>query len=143
MTDFGLKALWFSLAALIASPAAGQDWPQFRGPSGQGIAAVSGVPIEWSETENVRWKTPIAGVGWSSPVVSGGQIWLTTAIEDEGSLRAVCLDRETRRDPARRGSVSQRRSRSHRRQEQPRVAHAPSWTENGCSFTSARTAPRV
>jgi outer membrane protein assembly factor BamB len=95
MTDFSLKTLWFSLALLIASPAAGQDWPQFRGPSGQGIAAVSGVPIVWSESENVRWKTSIAGVGWSSPVVSGAQIWLTTAVEDEGSLWAVCLDRES------------------------------------------------
>jgi outer membrane protein assembly factor BamB len=95
MNDFGFKALWLLLGTLLASPLVGQDWPQFRGPSGQGLVTAIGIPIQWSETENVRWKTPIAGVGWSSPVLSGEQIWLTTAIESEGSLRAVCLDRET------------------------------------------------
>jgi outer membrane protein assembly factor BamB len=95
MNDFGFKTLWILLWSVVASPLVGQDWPQFRGPSGQGLASASGLPTGWSETENVRWKTPIAGVGWSSPVVSGDQIWLTTAIESEGSLRAVAVDRET------------------------------------------------
>jgi outer membrane protein assembly factor BamB len=52
-------------------------------------------PLHWSEAENVRWKTPIDGLGWSSPVVEGDQIWLTTAIESDGSLRAMCINRET------------------------------------------------
>jgi outer membrane protein assembly factor BamB len=87
-----------SLIALLgvvatALTAVGQEWPQFRGPDGQGHATVSSVPTSWSETENIAWKTPIPGLGWSSPVVNGNQIWLTTAIEDAGSLRAICVDR--------------------------------------------------
>ena len=72
-----------------------EDWPQFRGPDGQGHATAKGLPANWSETENIRWKVPIAGLGWSSPVVNGKQVWVTTAIDDEGSLRAVCLDRQS------------------------------------------------
>ncbi|HEX3727121.1 MAG TPA: PQQ-binding-like beta-propeller repeat protein [Pirellulales bacterium] len=71
------------------------DWPQFRGADGQGHATARGVPTTWSESENVRWKTPIRGSGWSSPVVAGDQVWLTTAIEEEQSLRAICVARES------------------------------------------------
>lgn len=72
------------------------DWPQFRGPSGDGHAAAHGVPTEWGEEKNVIWKTEIPGGGWSSPVVSGDQVWLTTAVEESDgavSLRAVCIRR--------------------------------------------------
>jgi outer membrane protein assembly factor BamB len=79
----------------LRSALAAESWPQFRGPEGQGHSVARNLPTTWSENENVRWKTPIAGLGWSSPVVQGRQIWLTTAIEAEGSLRAVCVDRET------------------------------------------------
>ncbi|MEM7231471.1 MAG: PQQ-binding-like beta-propeller repeat protein [Planctomycetota bacterium] len=71
------------------------DWPQFRGPDGQGHSRAIGVPLRWSETENVVWKTPIPGSGWSSPVVSGEQVWMTSASDDGLSLRAVCVDRES------------------------------------------------
>jgi outer membrane protein assembly factor BamB len=71
------------------------DWPEFRGPTQGGVSTATGVPIEWSETENVVWKQPIPGLGWSSPVLVEGRIYLTTATgsADEGeiSLRAVCL----------------------------------------------------
>jgi outer membrane protein assembly factor BamB len=87
--------LLFAAVATLGSTSAAADWPQFRGPDGQGHATAVGSPIHWSESENIRWKVPIAGLGWSSPVVSGQQVWLTTASETEGSLRAVCLDRET------------------------------------------------
>jgi outer membrane protein assembly factor BamB len=83
------------LGRLIAPSAAAEDWPQFRGPDGQGHANAVGLPTTWSETQNILWKVPVAGLGWSSPVVAGQQIWLTTAIEAEQSLRAICLDRET------------------------------------------------
>lgn len=56
------------------------EWPQFRGPQGQGHSTATGLPIIWSETENIVWKTAISGEGHSSPVISGNQIWLTTAI---------------------------------------------------------------
>src|SRR5262245_56290318 len=76
-----------------------EDWPQFRGPTGQGISSERGVPLEWSESRNVVWKRPVPGLGWSSPVVSGNQIWLTTAIAEKGaaSLRAIAYDLETGR----------------------------------------------
>ena len=78
-----------------------EDWPQFRGPTGQGHSAERGLPLEWSDSRNVIWKTPVPGRGWSSPVVSGGRIWLTTAIENQyltASLRAIAFDAETGRE---------------------------------------------
>jgi outer membrane protein assembly factor BamB len=70
-----------------------QDWPQFRGPDGQGHASVTTIPQKWSEgAANIKWTTPIDGLGWSSPVVADGKIWLTTATEGNKSLRAICLD---------------------------------------------------
>src|SRR5689334_20523491 len=71
------------------------DWPQFRGPTGQGISEERGLPLTWSETKNVRWKVAIPGRGWSSPVVQGDRIWLTTATEEGKSLRAIAVDRNT------------------------------------------------
>ena len=70
-------------------------WPQFRGPTGQGCIANASVPTGWSETENIRWKAAVPGLGWSSPVIEGDQIWLTTSTDEGRSLRAICLDRET------------------------------------------------
>lgn len=77
--------------------AVADNWPQFRGPDGQGHAVTTGVPTVWSETENIRWKTPLPGRGWSSPVVWGRQIWITTATDEGRRLRAVCVDRKTGR----------------------------------------------
>jgi outer membrane protein assembly factor BamB len=98
---------------------ASDEWPQFRGPQSNGHADSTSLPVRWSETENVRWKTAIPGTGHSSPVISGDQIWLTTAVEarlseeeekkrlaaiqnSRGleiagsiSLRAVCVSRKT------------------------------------------------
>lgn len=76
-----------------------QDWPAFRGPGGQGHSDEKGLPLQWSETLNVRWKTTVPGLGWSSPVVANGRIWLTTAVESRGlSLRALAFDVETGRE---------------------------------------------
>ncbi len=72
-----------------------ENWPQFRGPAGNGHAPARGLPTVWSEGQNIRWKAQIAGLGWSSPAIWNDQIWLTTAIEAEGSLRAVCIDRDS------------------------------------------------
>jgi outer membrane protein assembly factor BamB len=79
------------LAVVLLSLA--QEWPQFRGPDGQGHAKAMLVPQKWADgADNVRWTTPIDGLGWSSPVVSDGKIWLTTATDGNKSLRAVCID---------------------------------------------------
>lgn len=84
------------LALLFLSlPILAQDWPEFRGPSGQGHSAERGLPMTWSETKNVKWKTAIPGKGWSSPAIQGNRIWLTTATEEGKSLRAVCVDLKT------------------------------------------------
>ena len=85
-----------ALAACLLLPTLASratDWPQFRGPDGQGHSTATGVPLEWSETKNIAWKVPIAGHGWSSPSIAGEQIWLTTATDDNHSLRALALDR--------------------------------------------------
>ena len=76
---------------------AGDNWPQFRGPTGDGQADAVGLPTTWSETENVAWKTPIHDSGWSSPVIWGDQVWVTTARKDGKQLFAVCVDRATGR----------------------------------------------
>lgn len=94
MPRFLLLAL---LPLLPPAALAADDWPQFRGPDGQGHAADADPPLSWSEQENIRWKTAIPGTGWSSPVVLGEQIWLTTATESGRSLRAVCVDRSSGR----------------------------------------------
>ena len=86
-------ALYVALASCL--PAAAEDWPEFRGPTGQGLSSARNLPLTWSESENVTWKQPIAGQGWSSPVLHRGCIYLTTAVagENEGpvSLRTLCL----------------------------------------------------
>src|SRR5215470_14914673 len=79
----------------VSCPLAAEDWPQFRGPDGQGHSGERALPLTWSERENVRWKVPIPGLGWSSPAILGNRIWLTTAADNGRSLQAICLDRET------------------------------------------------
>jgi outer membrane protein assembly factor BamB len=71
------------------------DWPQFRGPDGTGHSDARGLPLHWSETQNVVWKTPIHDRGWSSPVIYGKQIWLTSASKDSKELFVLCIDRDT------------------------------------------------
>jgi len=93
-------ALLLVLLSVVGVVSRAEDWPQFRGPSGQGHSSETGVPFEWSESRNVVWKTPLPGLGWSSPSVAGGRVWLTTAIKDRngGSLRALAYDVETGRE---------------------------------------------
>lgn len=87
----------FFLFLFLALPTQGlgQDWPEFRGPTGQGRTEERGLPLHWSETQNVRWKVAIPGRGWSSPAIRGTRIWLTTATEEGKSLRVVCVDRDS------------------------------------------------
>jgi len=82
------------LVAVVSAVDAAEDWPEFRGPTGQGISRAKNVPIHWSATSNVVWKTAIPGEGWSSPALADGKVFLTTAVTDSTgtSLRAVCID---------------------------------------------------
>jgi outer membrane protein assembly factor BamB len=84
------------LFCLLASVAfADTNWTQFRGPRGDGTTDSKGLPVSFSETEHVKWKTPVHGKAWSSPVIWGSQIWLTTANEEGTELGVVCIDKES------------------------------------------------
>jgi outer membrane protein assembly factor BamB len=86
--------LFVILAASVVALAA-DNWPEFRGPHGDGHSDATGLPTTWSETQNIKWKTAIHDKGWSSPVVWGNQVWVTTATESGDKLYAVGIDRET------------------------------------------------
>ena len=93
------RTIWTAIcllfAALAVSPTSAEEhWPEFRGPRGDG-SALGSPPVSWSEKENVRWRTAIPGRGWSSPVVWGEKIWLTTATEDGKKMSVLCVDRNS------------------------------------------------
>ncbi len=95
-----LRGIWMALAAaaLVAPPGLGQAedvWPQFRGPGGQGHGHGHDLPLEWSESKHVAWKTALPGQGHSSPVVGRGVAWLTYALEEGRSLGVASLDATT------------------------------------------------
>ena len=99
-----MKGRWtmLLLGCAVITPALA-DWPQFRGPTGDGIyppredGEPHGFPTDWAEDKNVVWKTPVEGRAWSTPVVMGDQVWLTNATEDGRKMYAVCLDKATGR----------------------------------------------
>ena len=91
-----VKRVSVLLCFVLTAAAAGADWPQFRGPDGTGRAAGT-LPLTWSESANVRWKTKVHGRAWSSPVVMGERVWVTTATEDGKALFVLALDRDTGR----------------------------------------------
>lgn len=81
------------IGLLLVAPLWGQgNWPEYRGPAGNGHIANGKIPIEFSATQNIRWKTPIHGMGWSSPVIWEDQVWLTTATEDGKKMYGICVD---------------------------------------------------
>src|SRR5215813_6912756 len=118
-----LVVSFLSIVTVLATTASATNWPQWRGPSGQGVSNEKNLPTEWSPTMNIKWKTAIAGRGHSSPIVWDNKIFLTTAIEglvvpgaeavkhmDDGkpyvhpdsvgadhkhTFKVLCLDRDT------------------------------------------------
>jgi len=96
------RQLFLVSVLAFATLAARADWPTFRGPTGDGHSTATGLPLRWSETENIKWKTEIPLRGWSTPVVLGNQVWLTTAtIHNTGAdaspvdFFVLCLDADT------------------------------------------------
>ncbi len=85
-----------SLSAIEADDAA-IHWNQFRGPAGDGVSESKLLPVEFDESKNVRWKVGIPEQGWSSPVVWGDEIWLTSGSDEKKELWAVCVDLESGR----------------------------------------------
>ena len=88
-------AIRLSILLTAAGSLVGQNWPEYRGPTREGISNTTGLPLHWSETDNVKWKTAIHDQGWSSPVVYENQVWLTTATEDGKALYVILIDRDT------------------------------------------------
>ncbi|HRF02756.1 MAG TPA: PQQ-binding-like beta-propeller repeat protein [Pirellulaceae bacterium] len=81
---------WMLLLSSVGLP---NDWPAFRGPTGDGRVAGPATPLVWSDTNHVVWQVPIQGLGWSSPSVVDGVVYLTTAVQEEErlSLRALAI----------------------------------------------------
>lgn len=88
---FAVSAFLLAVAGLAED----LNWPEFRGPRGDGITTSKGLPQSWSDTEHLRWKTAIHGKAWSSPVIWKSQVWLTTASEDGRQLSVLCLDKNS------------------------------------------------
>lgn len=94
-------AFAFTMVVCLTSSLSAEDWLEFRGNTGQGVSSATGLPSEWSKDKNVVWKAPIPGLGWSSPIIVDGKIYLTTAVSEKAfnapdqTLRTICLDEET------------------------------------------------
>ena len=73
-----------------------KEWTKFRGPTGDGHVTVKSIPLKWSDTENVKWKVSVPGKGWSSPVISKGKIYLTSAVAEGDNQDAADVHRELR-----------------------------------------------
>ena len=114
--------LCLALGWLAMGVAAASNWPDFRGPRGDGIGTAGPLPLEWSEQTNVTWKMQIPGEAWSSPVVWGDQVWISNATKDGKKLSLLCIDnmlqlfhffgilgeRRHREEPQTNGSTSQK-----------------------------------
>ncbi|MFT4689150.1 MAG: outer membrane protein assembly factor BamB [Limisphaerales bacterium] len=87
-----LSALFLFVALAVSAQ---DNWSQYRGPKGDGHAATKNLPVKWSETENVKWKVAVAGRAWSSPVIWGSQVWMTTASPDGKELSVVVVHKDT------------------------------------------------
>lgn len=90
-----MKSTILFLCVLPALAMHAENWPQFRGPDAQGRSAEKDVPLNWSATENLAWKTPVPGDGWSSPIVWQDTVFVTTATEEGKSCHVLALDRTT------------------------------------------------
>jgi outer membrane protein assembly factor BamB len=101
----GIKTLlaFAFILAIPATRAADDNWPQFRGPTADGHSSARGLPLTWAEGKNIVWKTAIHDMGWSSPVIWGKQIWMTSGLgsvekqgpDDGKQLFVICVDKDT------------------------------------------------
>ena len=84
-----LVVLFFFVAGLIRA----ENWPGWRGPSGDGISAGKGIPTKWSSKENIAWRIAVRGEGHSSPIVWGDKVFLTSSLTEKNKRILLCLDR--------------------------------------------------
>ena len=97
MTKIAARTAWLLAVTVLTGPAAGaaraEEWPSWRGPTGDGVSTETNVPVTWSATDNIVWKTPIPGKGHSSAIVWGDRLFVTSAVSSTRMLYAV--DRTT------------------------------------------------
>lgn len=108
-----MRSVWFLIALVCFGSTRGEDWPQWRGPSGQNHAAEGATaPDNWSDDSGLAWNTPLPGRGHSSPVVVGQRIYLTTCDEQAQTQSLLVLDRQSgellQQTVAHRGKLAQR-----------------------------------
>ena len=84
-----LVVLFFFVAGLIRA----ENWPGWRGPSGDGVSAGEGIPTKWSSTENIAWKIAVPGEGHSSPIVWGDKVFLTSSLTEKNKRILLCINR--------------------------------------------------
>ena len=84
-----LVVLFFFVAGLIRA----ENWPGWRGPSGDGVSNGKGIPTKWSSTENIAWRIAIPGEGHSSPIVWGDKVFLTSSLTEKNKRILLCIDR--------------------------------------------------
>ena len=90
-----VRLLTVGIALLFGTAALAENWPGFRGPTGQGVSTETNLPVEWGTDKNVVWKVPIAGEGHSSPIVWEKHVFLTTTRDNGTSCRVLALDRDS------------------------------------------------
>lgn len=83
------------LLMLVSCKQSIDNWTHFRGSNMDGHANVETAPLSWSDTENIVWKVPVKGLGWSSPVIFNNQIWVTSADKNGHEFYTLCYDLET------------------------------------------------
>ncbi|HIE96914.1 MAG TPA: hypothetical protein EYG03_06475 [Planctomycetes bacterium] len=96
MDNHWKNVLFTTLILVVGMPdSEAENWPRFRGPTGQGMSSETGLPLTWSDTKNVAWKTIVPGEGWSSPVIHGDHVFVTSTTDDGRSCHVICLDRRS------------------------------------------------
>jgi outer membrane protein assembly factor BamB len=128
------------LLALPGLSAAAENWPQFRGPRGDGTSRATTVPQRWSQTDNVRWKTALPGEGHSSPIVWGKAVFVTAAVEETGARLLLRLDADSGAVVWQRTVLTASRDPMHRENN---LASSTPVTDGTFVFTSFQSGDRV
>src|ERR1051326_7092572 len=97
MKDLITPCLLIALAVSTIVPVSGGNWPNWRGPEGNGASPEKNLPLKWSEKENVRWRVELPGPGNASPIVWNDRVFVSQSIEKEHRRTLICFDRTTGR----------------------------------------------
>jgi outer membrane protein assembly factor BamB len=87
------RLLAATLLITLTTPAFAEDWPAWRGPRLDGSSTEKNLPLQWTDTQNIAWKTPLPGIGHSSPIVHGDRVFVTTCLLKTQQRLLLCLDR--------------------------------------------------